>query len=111
MSFSTSPQTDRPCRKALRLGMDFPVAVRGPVDRNAFRRLTYNAISLIIPGAASIPATSAGDQATLVSLGGGNWQVATYTPASGAALINPAVNVATYQMTAAISPASSKYSL
>lgn len=72
-------------------------------------QITYNATSLIIPGAASIPATSAGDQATLVSLGGGNWQVATYTPASGAALINPAVDLGTYLFTSLTAPPSSKY--
>jgi len=56
--------------------------------------LTYNATSLILPGAASIT-TAAGDQAIVVSLGSGNWQVVNYTPASGQALVNPAVPVGT----------------
>lgn len=56
--------------------------------------LTYNATSLIIPGAASVT-TAAGDQAIVVSLGSGNWQVISYIPASGQALINPAVPVGT----------------
>jgi microcystin-dependent protein len=73
--------------------------------------LTYNATSLIIPGAASVQPTSPGDQATLVALGSGNWQVASYTPASGAALINPAVDVGSVIMTFAVSPPSSKYLL
>lgn len=71
--------------------------------------LSYNATSLIIPGAASIPVTSPGDQATLVSLGSGNWQIATYTPASGGALINPAIDVGDYVMTSLLAPPSSKY--
>lgn len=54
--------------------------------------LTYNATSLIIPGAANVT-TGAGDQATVVSLGSGNWQVIHYTPASGTALVNQAVPV------------------
>ena len=29
---------DRPCRRALRLDIDLPAAVRGPVDRWALRR-------------------------------------------------------------------------
>jgi hypothetical protein len=72
--------------------------------------LTYNATSLIIPGAANV-LTAAGDQAVVVSLGSGNWQVVSYTPANGAALINPAVDLGTYQLTSAVSPPSSKYLL
>ena len=71
--------------------------------------LTYNATSLIIPGGNSVQPTSAGDQATLVSLGGGNWQVAGYTPVSGGALVNPSVDLGTYLFTTAIAPPSSKY--
>ena len=40
--------------------------------------LTYNATSLILPGAANIT-TAAGDTATAVSLGSGNWVVTNYT--------------------------------
>ena len=57
--------------------------------------LTYNSTSLIIPGNATIT-TQAGDQAIVVALGSGNWQVLNYTPASGQALINPAVPVGTF---------------
>jgi hypothetical protein len=39
--------------------------------------LTYNATSLILPGAVSIP-TRAGDVAAFVSLGNGNWQCVNY---------------------------------
>ena len=70
--------------------------------------LTYNAASLIIPGAQNVT-TSAGDQAVLLSLGSGNWQVAFYQPSSGAALVNPAVDLGTYLFTSAVSPPSSKY--
>lgn len=43
--------------------------------------LTYNATSLILPGAANIT-TAAGDVATFVSLGGGNWRCVGYQLAS-----------------------------
>jgi hypothetical protein len=70
--------------------------------------LTYNATSLIIPGAANV-VTAAGDVAKVLYLGGGNWLVESYTPASGGALINPAVDVGDYLFTAALSPPSAKY--
>jgi hypothetical protein len=54
--------------------------------------LTYNATSLIIPGAATVT-TAAGDIARLVYLGSSNWQVEAYLPASGQALVNPSVPV------------------
>lgn len=44
--------------------------------------LTYNASSLIIPGAANIT-TAAGDTATAEYLGSGNWRILNYTKASG----------------------------
>ena len=54
--------------------------------------LTYNSTSLIIPGAASLN-TAAGDSAWLQALGSGNWRVINYSPASGQAVINPAVPI------------------
>ncbi len=48
--------------------------------------LTYNATSLIIPGAANIT-TAANDTAVVEYLGSGNWQVLSYTRASGAPII------------------------
>lgn len=44
--------------------------------------LTYNATSMILPGAANI-ATAAGDVATFRSLGSGNWQCVSYQRANG----------------------------
>jgi hypothetical protein len=44
--------------------------------------LTYNATSLILPGAANIT-TAAGDVADFVSLGSGNWRCTAYTPIAG----------------------------
>jgi hypothetical protein len=44
--------------------------------------LTHNATSLILPGGANIT-TAAGDTATAVSLGSGNWVVTDFMPASG----------------------------
>lgn len=70
--------------------------------------LTYNAASLIIPGAGNV-ITTAGDQAMVAALGAGNWQVVSYTPANGQALINPAIDVGDYVMTALTAPPSSKY--
>jgi hypothetical protein len=54
--------------------------------------LTYNATSLIIPGAASVT-TAAGDIAKLRYLGSSNWQVEAYLPATGQALVNPSIPV------------------
>jgi hypothetical protein len=70
--------------------------------------LTYNATSLIIPGAQNVT-TTPGDQVVLMALGSGNWQVAFYQPASGAALLNPAVDLGSYLFTSAVTPPSSKY--
>ena len=48
--------------------------------------LTHNGTSLILPGGANI-ATAAGDTATFVSEGSGNWRCTAYLPASGEAVI------------------------
>lgn len=48
-------------------------------------QITYNASSLILPGAASIT-TQAGDQLIAVALGGGNWIVSAYSRADGTAI-------------------------
>lgn len=50
--------------------------------------LTYNASSLILPGAASI-VTAANDTMELLYLGTGNWQVTAYAKANGTAVVNP----------------------
>jgi microcystin-dependent protein len=70
--------------------------------------LTYNATNLIIPGGANIT-TAAGDQAVVISNGSGNWQVISYTPASGQALINPAIDVGAIELTFSPNIPSSKY--
>jgi len=54
--------------------------------------LTYNATSLILPGAASIT-TAAGDTAVFVSEGSGNWRCLFYNKASGEAIATPATGV------------------
>jgi hypothetical protein len=51
--------------------------------------LTYNATSLILPGAANI-ATAAGDIAVMRSLGGGNWRCVSYQRAAVAPFSNTA---------------------
>jgi hypothetical protein len=48
--------------------------------------LTHNGTSLILPTAANIT-TAAGDTATFISLGSGNWVCVNYMRASGAALV------------------------
>ena len=50
--------------------------------------LTYNAASLILPSLANI-ATAANDCATVLALGGGNFQVIGYQTASGKAIVSP----------------------
>lgn len=73
-------------------------------------QLSYNAASLIIPGGANV-LTGTGDQAVLMALGAGNWQVVAYTPANGQALINPSIDVCSYVLTAGFTVPSSKYLL
>jgi len=63
-SFGSSAQTDYPL---------YLVNFSGSLT------LTYNASSLILPGKVSI-VTQAGDSATAIYLGSGNWQVTSYTP-------------------------------
>ena len=70
--------------------------------------LTYNGTSLIIPGAANV-VTAAGDAAWVQSLGGGDWQVLSYAPASGQALLNPALDVGAVEWTFSPNIPSSKY--
>lgn len=55
--------------------------------------LTYNATSVILPGAANIT-TAAGDCATFVSEGSGNWRCVNYSKASGKAVISNIVQPA-----------------
>lgn len=62
----------------------FDAITAGAVRRLVFYgalTLTYNATSLILPGKANIT-TAAGDAATFVSLGGGNWRCVGYQLAS-----------------------------
>jgi hypothetical protein len=49
--------------------------------------LTYNATSLILPGAANIT-TAAGDVGEFISLGSGNWLCTNYQPASGKSVVS-----------------------
>jgi hypothetical protein len=70
--------------------------------------LTYNATSLIIPGAANVT-TSAGDTADAIYLGSGDWQIVDYQPANGQALINPAIDVGAIEWTFSPNIPSSKY--
>jgi hypothetical protein len=71
--------------------------------------LTHNPTSLIIPGAASVSPTAAGDIATVMALGSGNWRVISYTPATGQALINPSLDVGDVVYTFLTAPPSSKW--
>lgn len=54
-------------------------------------QLTYNATSMILPGAANVT-TAVGDTATFRSLGGGNWRCVDYLRASGQAPTNVIVS-------------------
>lgn len=59
------------------------------VEFTGILTLTHNGTSLILPTAANIT-TAAGDVATFVSLGSGNWKCSGYLRASGKALLPPA---------------------
>jgi hypothetical protein len=78
--------------------------------------LTYNATSLILPGAANIT-TAAGDTATAISLGSGNWIMADFMPASGwrgsSVLLAEAIanNSATLDLTGVFSNTYDRYEL
>ena len=69
------------------------ITALGTVPAGVFKTLvfsgaltfTHNATSLILPTGASIT-TAAGDCATMLSLGSGNWRCVSYMRASGAAL-------------------------
>ncbi len=50
--------------------------------------LTYNATSLVLPGAANIT-TALNDSAVAMYGGSGNWSIISYTKASGVAVVNP----------------------
>lgn len=56
--------------------------------------ITRNVTSLIVPGIANI-VTQAGDVAFATYLGGGNWQIISYTRAAGTAIVNPSVYIGT----------------
>lgn len=89
-------------------GSTCPAGVIKIITFSGTPALTYNATSLIIPGAASVM-VAAGDQAVVQSLGSGDWQVVSYTPASGQALINPAIDVGAIEWTFSPTIPSSKY--
>ncbi len=64
-------------------------AATDPIYLIAFsgvQTLTYNATSLLIPGQGNIT-TAANDTAVVEYLGSGNWQVLSYTRASGAPIV------------------------
>jgi hypothetical protein len=61
---------------------------------NGALQLTYNATSLIIPGAANLT-TAAGDCALLEYLTGGNWRVSIYQKANGEAIVGAGSDVIT----------------
>lgn len=54
--------------------------------------LTHNATTLILPSSANIT-TAAGDVATFISLGSGNWRCVNYMKVSGQAVVAPAAGV------------------
>lgn len=64
--------------------------VGGSIASVAAAPLTYNATSLIIPGALSYT-TSSVDIADVLYLGNENWQIISITKADGSAVTNPAI--------------------
>jgi hypothetical protein len=64
------------------------------VNFSGILTLTHNGTSLILPTTANIT-TAAGDTATFISLGSGNWVCTNYMRASGAALVGGGSNTQT----------------
>jgi hypothetical protein len=64
------------------------------IQFNGAITLTHNATSLILPGGQPINAV-AGDIAFAMYLGGGNWRVLNFSPATGASVTNSAVPLGT----------------
>jgi hypothetical protein len=73
--------------------------VRRELQFNGILTLTYNASSLILPTSANIT-TAAGDTATFISLGSGNWICTHYQRRSGLAL---ATGTSTYMRATVVS--------
>lgn len=71
--------------------------------------LTYNATSLILPGAANIT-TAAGDTMEVISLGSGNVRVLFYSPATGKALVASSSSALAYNAIAGLLPSSQSFS-
>lgn len=69
---------------------------RREVNFSGILTLTHNGTSLILPTGANIT-TAAGDTATFISLGSGNWVCVNYQRASGEALVGAASNTFTIQ--------------
>lgn len=65
-----------------------PSGVKRWVTFSGILTLTHNATSLILKGGANIT-TAAGDTATFVSEGSGNWRCLSYDKASGQAIVTP----------------------
>lgn len=87
----------------------FDTVAAGVVKRVKFTGvllLTYNAASLVLPGAANIT-TQAGDEAVFRSLGAGNWECITYTRADGTSLAISLAILATdvHALTSKVTPA------
>src|SRR5471030_2149936 len=77
----------------------FGTIAAGAVRRVSFNTaatLTYNATSMILPGAANI-VTAAGDTAQFTSLGGGNWRCDQYQKANGQAVSGASTPFSTLQ--------------
>ena len=64
--------------------------------------ITYNATSVILPGLANL-AMNPGDCATFVSLGSGNWQCTSFSPAVGLTPVGTADISALFPITASVS--------
>lgn len=67
--------------------------------------ITYNATSMIAPGAANVPIV-AGDVVEATALGSGNWRITSIAKIDGSAIVNPAMPLGTvlYGMFATLPP-------
>lgn len=76
----------------------FDVIAAGSICRLVFGgvlTLTHNITSLILPGFANIT-TAAGDVATMLSLGSGNWKCIDYSKASGTSVVGTPASLANW---------------
>jgi hypothetical protein len=75
-------------------GTGCPVGVRKTLIFASATPITYDAVSMILPGQRSYTAT-AGDMADVIYLGSGNWRFKDISKIDGSSIVNPAIPLTT----------------